>query len=149
MVHNLGLMLIGFGIHMHGPGVCEETNWTKQIDSFYGVMPYDFDADDDVDLADFAAFQNAWDGRRGWQRILVNRTSSSAVVGFAAEDEPITWSQIDGLPASGLDATGELSTFIVPCIMPRTDEMLIFRAKIKDGEEYHTVVVDLFQCYCE
>jgi len=62
MIRVLVWGICGFIGNMSGPGVLETCAMVEDFLEFHGVRPYDFDGDEDVDLADFAKFQNGFDG---------------------------------------------------------------------------------------
>ena len=64
MLHILMFPLIGFINNMEGPSVQVTCANVEEFIDFYGFRPYDFDGDDDVDLADFAVFQRGFDGEK-------------------------------------------------------------------------------------
>ncbi|MHA2279741.1 MAG: hypothetical protein ACXAC5_02440 [Promethearchaeota archaeon] len=62
MIHILILSLSGFVANLSGPGVQITCAAIEEFVDVYGFKPYDFDTDDDVDLADFAVFQQEYNG---------------------------------------------------------------------------------------
>ncbi len=63
MIHYLIIGLVGFVNNFNGPGVQITCPAIEEFIGVYGFRPYDLDGDGDVDLADFAKFQNGFDGK--------------------------------------------------------------------------------------
>lgn len=62
MTHVLIIELPGFISSLNGPNVLTTCASIEEFVEVYGFRPYDLDGDDDVDLQDFAVFQNGFNG---------------------------------------------------------------------------------------
>ena len=57
--------MAGFNANMCGPDVVITCDRVEEFMVRYEFRPYDFDGDNDVDLADFAVFQRSYDAHDG------------------------------------------------------------------------------------
>lgn len=61
---------------MYGPGTLVSDFCVEEFLRVYGIRPYDFDGDEDVDLADFAIFQRNFDGEHFRQEVFLSEVQN-------------------------------------------------------------------------